>query len=440
MNIQLNKQHYPLLICGAISTFLYIYLARESKTYGDATLVDLWIVFGFNGLICVATWYYYWQSRISPSITLILVFALLFRMIGMTIFPVLEDDFYRYLWDGRALIEYGTPYGVAPSEYFTNDSLDPAFENILSNINNPDIPTIYGPFLAWIFALAYLISPGELWPIKALFVFADAIAILILVSLMFSHNLKPTSLILYAWSPLILKESIITAHPDIIGVLFMMLALLLTQKKHFYWAAVAIALAVASKVFAIIIAPLLLGLFWRRWVVFVIVCISVALPLGLADAWIPEGLTAMASSWLFNAPLYSLLQPYFSITTIKGILVVIFAMAWLTVFFRKSLKQEPLRIKGDILFGLFFLCIPVLNPWYLVWFLPFAVIHPSCWVWVASLSVLLLSYVSGINLDQKNGLYNHPHLILAAEFGAIAIAAAIDYRIQKKKSDPITTR
>ena len=66
-------------------------------------------------------------------------------MIGFCTFPILEDDIYRYLWDGRMTIENGSPYNISPAEFFSATDLGERFDAILSSINYPNIATIYGP-------------------------------------------------------------------------------------------------------------------------------------------------------------------------------------------------------------------------------------------------------------------------------------------------------
>ena len=86
-----------------------------------------------------------------------------------------------------------------------------------------------------------------------------------------------------------------------------------------------------------------------------------------------------------------------------------------------------------VLLGLFMFVLPALNPWYLVWWLPFAVIVPCITPWVASVAVLL-SYLSGINvssgatLDSFGALYTVPGWVLAIEFGSIGLALILDIR------------
>ena len=76
--------------------------------------------------------------------------------------------------------------------------------------------------------------------------------------------------------------------------------------------------------------------------------------------------------------------------------------------------------------GLLLAVSPVINPWYLIWLLPFAAMFPSAWAWTASV-LILLSYVSGINLgDYGLQPYQQPVWVRVLEFGLIFVALAYD--------------
>src|SRR5262249_50722872 len=124
-----------------------------------------------------------------------------------------ENDFYRYLWDGRTFALAGDPYNKPPAASFGDDGLPDPFQEILSHINYPEIPTIYGPVAEISFLLGYHIAPGALWPLKVFYIAADLATLWLLAQFMpLSRNL-----ILYAWSPLLVKEVAFTAHPDVLA-------------------------------------------------------------------------------------------------------------------------------------------------------------------------------------------------------------------------------
>jgi len=425
------QMHKLLLVAGALSTLMYLFLALNSQHYGDVKLRHLLSVCSVSGALSLLVFFHYTQQRKTIPLAWMIGFAALFRFIGLFSFPVLEDDFYRYLWDGRLAIELGTPYGYVPADFFNAANIPESFEHILGLINYPYIATIYGPTCQWIFALSYLIAPGEIWPLQLIFASADMVIILLLLKLSKHHSW----VLLYAWSPLLIKEFAFTAHPDVFGAMLLVLALYAFKHGHWYFMSVLLALAAGVKVFALILVPFLIAFRWRYWLTFSITVWAIALPWGLKNAWLPEGLSSMAENWLFNAPLYSLLSPLMPIFNIKITLLSLFALFCGGYFFIFWRKQQLKHIRADYLFGLFFLCLPALNPWYLVWLLPFAVIYPSIWAWVASFS-FLLAYASGINVnDTQLALYQLPTWILITEFSIILLGLCLDYWWKQKRKN-----
>jgi len=388
--------------------------------------------------MCLWVYLSYQRKNVEISWPLVFGFAIAFRAIGLFSFPILEDDIFRYLWDGRMTVENGSPYGLIPADFFDAD-VSEHFEDILGLINYPYIATIYGPVCQWVFAAAYLIAPGEVWPLQLVFSLADIILILAL-----SRLTKPLMVLLYAWSPLIIKEFAFTAHPDVLGAMFLVLAYVAYRKHAFIWVGALLALATGVKVFAIILVPFLLGWQWRGWLTFLLIAVGISLPLGISEAWVPAGLKVMGDNWLFNAPIYSALLAWVPITTIKLVLFSLFlcvgGLYGLFAMQRWWLNKHPLPvIRADLLFAGLFICLPAFNPWYMVWLLPFAALRPSLqsslWAWVASVSVIL-SYASGINLERSIlGPYEHHSWLLALEFGIIITAVIMQlywHRGQKK--------
>jgi len=419
-----------VVLCGFLSCLLYLYLCQQSQAFADANLNNLLSVAIPCGLLSFIAWYQLHCSRDESfkngrsAFLLILGFAALFRLIGFFTFPILEDDFYRYLWDGYIFIEHGNPYGISPSDYFAVEAIPDNFQDLLSNINYPDIATVYGPLLQGVFGLSFLIAPGELWPLKLLILLADILLIACIIVLMRAYSVKPYFLILYAWSPLVIIEFVVTMHPDIIASLFIFTALLARQRKSFYLMSVSLALAVATKVFAIILVPLLLVFNWKRWSIFLLTLVGVASPFGLTNALLPEGLKAMASQWYFNAPLYALI-PSLSFTKVKLLLLTTFSCVYLLAWKRQWWLQSDAIPRGDIAFALFLLAIPALNAWYLIILLPFGVFYASRTLWAASLLVFI-SYAFSTDQSTINAW------LYLVEFGLLFLIFFWEVNIKKK--------
>jgi len=428
----LSAKRQRLCLAGSLSLLAYAYLCWNSQSYGQAGLIDLLAVavvgFAASIFVCLQTA----EGEPVPLLE-ILLFAVAFRLLGLFTFPILEDDFYRFLWDGFVTVDQGSPYGLPPSNWFDRD-VPSSIEPLLDTINYPDIATVYGPSLQWLFALCYLIAPGELWPFKVMILIADFGVMFALLKLA-----PKRYLVLYAWSPLIIKEFVISMHPDLIGVSLLVFALVAYKARRDALLGVLVALALGVKVFALIILPFLLLLKWRAWLAFLATALLISLPFGLLAAWLPDGLVAMSKFWLFNAALYELFIGVVGFDELKLVLAGLFlffggiyGLYWLRTHWQFDSPRELPR--GDILFAGLLLILPALNPWYMAWILPFAVIWPSRWAWLASFT-LLLSYGSAINLPGQFGQglqdYQIPTWLLILEFGLILLAALWDWRSAK---------
>ena len=430
------KVHQTSIIAGVLSSLSYLYLAINSQEYGQATLTQMLSVCFLCSALCGTVWWHHYHAKQDISIRTMLSFAIIFRAIGFFAFPVLEDDIYRYLWDGRQTIVNGNPYIQAPADFFDADNLTDRFENILDGINYPYVATVYGPSSQWIFAAAYLISPGEVWPLQLILIIADLALIGLLMKVA-----KPNAVLLYAWCPLVIKEFAFTAHPDLFGAFLMVCALRAYLNNRPILVGALMAMACGIKIFPLIILPFLLKFSWRGWSAFIVTAILIALPFGIQQAWLPDGLKVMSGDWFFNAPLYrayaELIPREYSINILKVIVLLSFAVlcaiSLLKDVYNHYLKAYSLTLpRGDILFGAMLICLPALNPWYAIWLLPFCTIRPSIWGWVSA-TMLLLSYICGINLnDSSIGPYEVPNWVLMIEFGVIALALIAEILMKRR--------
>ena len=419
-NSYLQNCHFLVTLVIVSACWLFItFLSRQP---------DQWTLYLFLAaalLMVIATvfvlWQYHRSNRKIPFVWII-VTALLLRLISLYGEPLFEDDYFRYMWDGYQTVTTMDPYTLAPSAFFDREDFPESFDPILSLINYPDIATVYGPVTQWIFALGYLIDAAEVWPLQLLAGLADIILMLVLYRLGAGN-----ALLLYAWSPLVLKEFSLTAHPDIYALLAMFLGVLAAAKKQVWLAGVCLALAVGSKVFAILVLPYLLA---RRWSVryWAILCGWFVITIGLITAffgsvkiWFPDGLQAMAGSWLFNSAVYLLLLEVLPAQAIKIFLLICFSIVTGIICFtrlmdarKRSLApvdhnalSKPAALwsntedgfRGDWLFMLFLLALPVVNPWYVIWVLPFATLTPRWWSWTFAYACLL-SYWLGANVGE----------------------------------------
>ena len=110
-----------LAVLGVLSLVLYAAIAwlSQSFSYGqghqERPILSFVGLYGAAFLVyAVAVWQVRRQATESGSLALVLVFAALFRMVLLFSEPIQEDDFYRYLWDGKLVASGLNPYRFSP--------------------------------------------------------------------------------------------------------------------------------------------------------------------------------------------------------------------------------------------------------------------------------------------------------------------------------------
>lgn len=429
---QLSSQRIDKIIdiCAGVSLCLiYGFLALKSNIDHGMELLDFLGSYWFAAAVLLFYWIHLQGKGREISFQSLFLWAIVFRVIGVVGSPVLEDDFYRYLLDGCVFVSSGSPYGIAPESLFSGNTLTPECQAALNWVNNPDLPTIYGPVLQYLFALSHIISAADINFLQLVLVLFDLALIYLLRNLA-----KPNFLLLYAWCPLILKEIAFTAHPDIVGTLFLVAAFLARRQSNFLAAAVLIGLACGAKIFAFLALPYFL---FRNKLRYCLISLGTILVLYLPFMF--QGQTDVlvvgifAERWEFNPIVFEVLSRFLPDLSARMICLLGFMFWWTFYFYRYHQNQKhnntPTEIpRMDWIFGVFFLFSPVINAWYLIWLLPFAVLRPSLWAWTASV-VVSLSYAIGLHLVESGlGAYQINPYARTIELGLIALALAIDHR------------
>jgi len=184
--------------------------------------------------------------RQRVRLAVVLAFSLLYRLILLPSVPIQEIDYYRYLWDGRVVLNGIDPFRFAPAEL---DRLGPAADSssapgrlwrlsresdsvrtIFERIHHREVPTIYPPASQAVFALAAWLTPGasplrlHVLILKGLLVAFDFGVVLALAGLLVRVGRPGSWCLAYGWCPLALKEVANTGHLDAIAVFFTVLA------------------------------------------------------------------------------------------------------------------------------------------------------------------------------------------------------------------------
>jgi hypothetical protein len=290
------------------------------------------------------------------------------------------------------------------------------------------VPTIYGPVCQAAFALAYWIDPGELWPLKLIFLLAD------LATLYLLHRLLPRKsyIVIYAWSPLLIKEISFSAHADILAVCLLAAALERFTARKIAMASALLALATGAKVIALLFVPFLLLKRGKQpiggWIIFAATLLALYAPFTIQGGAESQGLGTFLQKWEFNSSGFAVLSWIFGDEAGRIVSLGLFGAAFVWLL-RAHLLATPGEIpRGDVLLALFFLFSPVANPWYFIALIPFVTLWPSLWG-LTLLSTVLISYVTELNLGSNSlSAFNHPVWVRPLEIIPVVIALVWGYR------------
>lgn len=408
----------PLNAAGFVSAVAWIALTIASLQSQPVPVLFLAAVLAVTWAAMAVAWARMNSRGEHHPSRRIWAWAIVFRLAGLLAEPVFEDDHYRFLWDGYRFAESGNPYGAAPAEFFGDESIPPEQQRILDSVNHPHLATVYGPAAQWGFRLAHAISPASILPWKLLLMLADLAVIALLARIA-----APANVLLYAWCPLLIQETAFNAHPEALGVLAMVAAIQCSLAGRAALSGAAIALAAGVKLTGGLLAPFL---WWRSgWKA---VAGTFA---GVLALWGPfwmrgslaelPALAAMSREWEFNSSIFGLLswvagREWAQWLCLAGLAAIVIHQA-------RSIRGGVQPLRGDRVYGGFILLAPVVNPWYLLWLLPFAAIRPRAWT-LAALALVSVSYLHGLNWGGGSlGPYEHPPWLRPLEYGGVALAA-----------------
>jgi len=415
---------------GLVTAGCYALLAGQSRGEEPVPLTLFFTLLGVAWAILLILHFRRHTRQVEIPLLSILLWAAVFRLAGLSADPLYEDDFNRFLWDGWVFATTGNPYQIPPADFFGDESVPEAFLPILHEVNYPTVATIYGPVLEYLFGLSYLLSPGSLTFLKILFLASDLTILGLLCKFASRH-----AVLLYAWCPLLIFEVAFNAHPDLLGTALLFAGFLAHSRDRAVTAAVFGALACGVKVLAVLALPFFILRGGLRAVfasaATLLVVYSPFILQGSTADW--DGLSVFMRFWEFNSALFAVFSHFLENPAAKFASYGLFALAYSAIFLswaRNRSNLPPL----DIVYGLFFLASPVINPWYLLWMLPFVTLRPKLWSLVALIAVCA-SYATVSNLNPAvTGNFSHPVWVRPLEFGIIGLALTVDLLIAKTRT------
>lgn len=242
-----------------VSLLVYIQISGISRTNFDGFILLYTILFALY-------FFYFKQSIDNPKNVFIGVgAAILFRVALLFTIPNLSDDFYRFFWDGQLLTNGIGPFAATPAEWVANGgtaTISALNNDLYSKLNSPEYFTIYPPVCQFVFWTAAKLFPNNLEGaviVMKFFMLLFELGTLFFLSRMLKHwKLRPDLILLYALNPLVIIELTGNIHFEAGMICFSLMAVWLFVKKMPNGSALAMALAICTKLLPLIFLPFLI--------------------------------------------------------------------------------------------------------------------------------------------------------------------------------------
>ncbi|MDX2265836.1 MAG: glycosyltransferase 87 family protein [Hyphomicrobiales bacterium] len=338
-------------------------------------------------------------SPSPPAYAALIALGLLIRVIWFGAPAPIEDDFFRYLWDGAVVAHGFNPYAVSPAEALGGalgvggggahlGGLTLEGVETLARINFPELRSIYPGTAQAAFAGAHVLAPWSLDGLRVLFLTADLSAAALLVALLRERGANPAWAALYWCSPFVAFNTVGLAHVDALLPPLILGALLLIQRRPLASCGL-IGLAAGVKLWPVLLAPLflrpLLAVRRRLLPAMLVLCVALAATLGplfISALDAGSGLTAYAGGWANNNALFAWALDALRVVTtdeaaqagLRASLALVGAIAALAVAWRPAANVEDFAARALVVCVAAFFCSPAQFPWYALWFLPLAIL------------------------------------------------------------------
>jgi len=322
---------WGLLAGGAILVGLHLAVLALSPHLGYGGDQGSWPVLALVGLEAGAGAVYFlamrrWDGSFSSFQLLVWILAVgaLIRALMLFSTPILEDDFYRYLWDGAVVARGFNPYQYAPQSilngFDSTGSVPEALRQlaresgeIIRRINHPYLSTIYPPVSQAAFTLAYWLSPFSLTAWRLVLLGFDLATLGLLIAVLRTLKLPLGWLAVYWWNPLLVKEVINSGHMDMVALPLVLGVVLYSLRDRPLGALVCLAGAIGAKIWPLALLPLILRPLIsnpRRLgsglLIFGLLVSILFLPVWLAGQGDHSGFIAYGQRWEMNDALFKL--------------------------------------------------------------------------------------------------------------------------------------
>jgi hypothetical protein len=405
-----SKLLWILLGFGVILYALYILFVSHTLTY-DAQPTNTQKILFVSQRILIGILFFLAIINITKLpfkeswIAWIIFTGLLARLILIPSTPILEDDFYRYLWDGAVTANEYNPYVFSPKDVIEKNpevpqellKLSSESGEVINKINHPKIKTLYPALSQIIFALSYYLFPWSVTGWKLIMLIGDIFLLFFIFRILRELKLPYSFAAIYWLNPIVLHEFFNTGHYDLFALLFTAISIYYFLRNEYLTSSVTLAFAVGFKLWPILLLPVFLRKLFNNKLklaanlaVFGLFLLIIFIPVLRAGVDENQGFMKYAANWINNAAFYTLLKDSITLFTdtfkiyyvcadcvARWIVAGIIFLTMLLLIRKPANDNSDLMNKFVIIVAVSFLVSPTQFPWYVTWMILPLVFSPK---------------------------------------------------------------
>jgi alpha-1,6-mannosyltransferase len=384
-----------LWLLAAAITVLTAAAALGMRAAGDNAFIVLAIA---SGGVAMAATRVTEKIPAAKALWVVIGVALLLRGALVFLDPLLSDDIYRYVWDGKVQAAGINPYRYYPADEALVSLRDNA---VYPKINRVDwAVTIYPPVAQMFFFIVTRVGEN-ITTMKIAMVACDGVIAAIILLFLQRLGKRLTRLVAYAWHPLPMWEIANNGHVDALMTMLAMVGLWLALSGRPLRGAIAISLGALAKPLAALALPAA----WRPWdwkvplivAAVIILCYLPYLSVGwgvfgyLTTGYLQEeGLESGSTFWLLSI-VREIVGSARGDTVVYIVLstLAVAAVAMLTAHrAEQSIETRITDINWLLLVTLFLLSPNY--PWYFLLVTPFVALRGGLPNWALTMGAILL--------------------------------------------------
>ncbi|PIQ16383.1 MAG: mannosyltransferase [Flavobacteriales bacterium CG18_big_fil_WC_8_21_14_2_50_32_9] len=404
---------FALIGLSAILYFLFAYHIHRSD------FTNVFVIYAALFLLFLGIY----QPKKNNFLILASV-GILFRIIFIVAIPNLSQDFYRFIWDGRMLLNGFNPYLFTPESFIQNGELpiNQAQELYkgMGQLNGSNF-TNYPPINQLCFVLANLFSSnsilGSVIVMRIQIILADIGILYFGKKLLEQLHLPVSAIFLYFLNPFIIIELTGNLHFESVMLFFLVWSLYLLHAGKWKTAAVVLACSIAVKLIPLLFLPLFYQRFkLKQLIIFygIILTTVVLLYLPFFNATFITNYTQSVGLWFktfeFNASFYYLaraigyqISGYNQIAVIGKIIpLLVISIILIITFFREN--KTSIQLITAMLFSLsiYFFLSTTVHPWYVASLVLLSIFTKFRFALVWSFIIILSYHAYANNVFNEN--------------------------------------